>query len=641
VLNPLHNLRTVRSKLVWIVAVISGIVVLAVSIAAAVRGYVHLKEQTVAAVTSQSLIVAVNSSAAMAFDDAEMAQAALSALRVVGEIERATLVDNDGRVFAAFPTVRDAGPVARLYPVGHWRDPDGEGYVLVVPVDDQAGVHGRLQVRYTGAALAREAWALALQSGVLTLLAIGLAWLLAWRLHPILTTPVLELERTARRVRDTGDYAVRAPRISNDELGDLTDAFNEMLGRIETSQRALIEAQQRAEESSRLKDEFVATVSHELRTPLSPILAWIQILRLRRDAAAELPNALDVMERNARSLIHIIDDLLDMSRIVSGTLRLDVQPVDIDTIIGSAVETLAPAADSRQVRIVLELATPAPPLRGDASRLQQVVWNLLSNAVKFSPSGGCVSVATVHRGMRVDVIVRDEGSGIEPAFLPYVFDRFRQQDGSITRKHGGLGLGLAIVRQVVELHGGTVRAESRGPGTGATFIASLPIVEAALHIAVPNATPEPAPPSRLDGTVVLLVEDQPDMRAIIREALEDAGATVNAAGDAHQALVLFKTAAPDVLVSDIGLPDLDGYELLRQIRRDLDPDATVPAIALTAYVRPEERNRALAAGYRFHLSKPVEPAALVSTVAAAAGAGPTLERTAPAARSSRTAPQDP
>lgn len=614
--NPLHNLSTVRSKLVWLVALISGIVVLAVSAAAAVRGYAHLRHQTIEAITYQSLIVAMNSSAAMTFDDVEMAQAALSSLRVVEEIERATLFDTEGYVFATFAPRNDAEPVESLYPVGHWHDRDGDGFVLVVTVEDQTGEHGRLQVQYTGAALAQEAAALTLQSGVLTLFAVALAWLLVWRLHPVLTTPVLELERVARRVRDTGDTGMRAPRISNDELGDLTDAFNEMLERIESSQRALIEAQQRAEESSRLKDEFVATVSHELRTPLSPILAWIQMLRLPR-GAAELPNALEVMERNAKALIHIIDDLLDMSRIVSGTLRLDVRAVDIDAIVHSAVETLTPAADSRQVRIELELASPAPPLRGDASRLQQVVWNLLSNAIKFSRPGGRVTVKTVRSGMRADILVTDEGSGIDPAFLPYVFDRFRQQDGSITRKHGGLGLGLAIVRQVVELHGGTVRAESRGSGTGATFVVSLPIVETAPRALATDAPHEPAVPVRLDGTVVLLVEDQPDMRAIIRDALQEVGAVVKEASAAHGALDLFRACAPDVIVSDIGLPDLDGYELLRRIRRDLDPQAAVPAVALTAYVRPEERNRALAAGYRFHLSKPVEPAALVGTVAEA------------------------
>lgn len=614
--NPLHNLRSVGSKLAWIAAIVSGITVIVVSVSAGVRSYSSLRQVLVESVTSQSLIVAINSSAALAFGDSEMAREALSALTVVEGIEHATLVDADGEVFATFSPGGKAVPVGRLYPIGHWRA--GDGYALVVPVSDRAGVHGRLQVTYSGTRLAREALAVALESLVLSIAAMLLAWLVVARLRPVLTAPVAELERATKRVRDTGDYSVRARRISRDELGRLTDDFNQMLAQIETSREALLEAQQRAEESSRLKDEFVATLSHELRTPLSPIMAWIHMLRMPR-GAAELPKGLDVMERNAQALIRIIDDLLDMSRIVSGTLRLDMRPVDIDAIIRAAVETLAPAATGRRQQVTLQLAPSLPPLRGDAARLQQVVWNLLSNAIKFSPEGSQVSIATVADDGNVDIVVQDNGEGIAPGFLPFAFDRFRQQDGSITRSHGGLGLGLSIVRQLVELHGGSVRAESEGPGRGATFTVSLPVADTAHATSRvdPAPAPEPVAP-RLEGVEVLVVEDHADMRALIRSALEQAGANVREAVSAAEAIESFEADPVDVLVSDIGLPDQDGYELLRRLRRS-EAGRRLPAIAVTAYVRAEEQRRAHEAGYQLHLSKPLGPVELVAAVDAARG----------------------
>lgn len=610
--NPLHKLRSVGAKVAWIAAIVSGITVTVVSVAAGVRSYSNLRQVLVESVTSQSLIVAINSGAALAFGDREMAREALSALSVLEGIEHATLVDAKGEVFATFSPRMDARAVDKLYPVGHWRA--GDGFALVVPVTDRAGVHGRLQVNYSGARLTREALATALESVVLSVAAMLLAWFVATRLRPALTAPVAELERATRRVRETGDYSVRARRISQDELGRLTLDFNKMLAQIETSREALLEAQQRAEESSRLKDEFVATLSHELRTPLSPIMAWIHMLRMP-GGAAELPKGLDVMERNAQALIRIIDDLLDMSRIVSGTLRLDMQPIDIEAVIRAAVETLAPAAEGRGQQVTLQFVEPRPPLRGDPARLQQVVWNLLSNAIKFSPQGAQVSVATVPGEGSVDIVVKDNGLGIAPAFLPFAFDRFRQQDGSITRSHGGLGLGLAIVRQLVELHGGTVRAESEGEGRGAVFTVSLPLAD---RVRPNSHNPKHAAdaPLRLDGTTVLVVEDHADMRALIRNALERAGAGVREASGAAEAIELFAAEDVDVLVSDIGLPDRDGYQLLRELR-GTEAGGRLPAVAVTAYVRPEEQRRASEAGYQLHLSKPVRPDELVAAVATA------------------------
>lgn len=607
-------MQSVGAKVIWIVTLISGAVVLAVSLVAGAYGYQRLSQQMLESISAQASIVAMNSSAPLSFRDQEMAHEALSALQFAEGVQQAILLDSAGRVFSRFSVGDVAGPLPTLQPLGHVDGGDVQS--LVVPVGDRTGVHGRLQVNFSEAALRGDMRLLGIQSLLLTGLAMVLAWLLARRLHPLLTAPIVELEMATQRVRATGNYSVRAARVSNDELGRLTEEFNAMLERIEGSQKELLEAQLRAEESSRLKDEFVATLSHELRTPLSPIVAWIHMLRLPK-AQGQLPKGLDVMERNATALTRIIDDLLDMSRIISGTLRLDPQAVDIDAIIRSAAETLAPAAQVRQVTVALVLASPRRAMRGDPSRLQQVVWNLLSNAIKFSPDGGQVTIETLQEGMHMDIVISDNGMGIDPAFLPYVFDRFRQQDGSITRSHGGLGLGLSIVRQLVELHGGSVRAASAGRGRGSTFVVSLPLAGEGLGSASQAHALARTPVLGLQGVAVLVVEDEQDMRAIVCLALGGAGARVQAASSAEEAVQLYRRSRPDVIVSDIGLPDLDGYALLRQLR-EIGSGAAVPAIALTAYARPEERRRARAAGFQVHMAKPFEPAELVAAVAQAA-----------------------
>jgi signal transduction histidine kinase len=605
---PLRRLDSVGAKVSWIVVLASAVAVLGVAITAGASTYAGLKRQRGETVASQSRVIAVNAGAALAFGDTEMATELLSAFRVVDGVQRAVLYDVRDRPFAAYP----ARPTNSIVPL---TAPPRHGRLLSVPVTDRAGVHGRLQVEVRDVGLRREAMLTALQTAGVSLAAIVLAWLLGRGLQPLLTDPILQLDRAMKRVRDTGDYSRRVERSSDDELGRLTDAFNEMLDRIERSRAELLEAQRRAEESSRLKDEFVATVSHELRTPLSPILAWIQMLRLPQ-GASNLQGGLDVMDRNARALVGIIDDLLDMSRIVSGTLRLNMQPVDLASVIAAAVETLTPTAHARGVRVEVALA-PLPPLLGDPARLQQVVWNLLSNAIKFTASGQCVRVSARVDGAHVSLRVTDEGLGIEPAFLPYVFDRFRQQDGSITRRHGGLGLGLAIVRQLVELHGGEVDAHSDGPGRGASFEIRLPVPEDAL-VAAPRRTAAPTATATsrvLDGVRVLLVEDHADMREAMTAMLAAAGAQVRGTANAGDALAAFAERTPDVLVSDIGLPDIDGYALLQQLRATQPASAAVPAIAVSAYVRPLERDRAHEAGYALHLPKPVDADTLVGAVA--------------------------
>ena len=404
--------------------------------------------------------------------------------------------------------------------------------------------------------------------------------------------------------------------------------------RAEAERQALLEAERtaraEAERASRMKDEFLATLSHELRTPLNAILGWSQILAAGSRDEDDLAEGLRTIERNARAQTEIIEDLLDMSRIISGKVRLDVQRMDLAPVVKAAIDTVRPAADAKGIRVQTVLDPLAGPVGGDPGRLQQVFWNLLTNAVKFTPKGGRVQVLLERVNSHLEVSVTDTGEGIPPEFLPHVFDRFRQADASTTRRHGGLGLGLNIVKQLVELHGGGIRVTSAGAGRGSTFTVSLPLT--VIH---PEPRPEverrhpsvsPSPLGLPDGCVriagvkVLVVDDEPDARALVKRLLEDCEGRVVTAGSASDAVHLVRTERPDVLLCDIGMPGEDGYSLIRRVRA-LGPEhgGQVPAAALTAYARPEDRVRATAAGFQTHLAKPVEPAELIATVASLAG----------------------
>ena len=391
----------------------------------------------------------------------------------------------------------------------------------------------------------------------------------------------------------------------------------------ELSKNELKRAIQRAEDASSLKDEFLATVSHELRTPLMAVLGWTHLLRTNNLDDAGKQRALETIERNARSQQQLIEDLLDVSRIISGKLRLDVRAVAPATFIAAAVESVRPAADAKEITLEVIGDADVGSISGDAGRLQQVIWNLLSNAIKFTPQGGRVELRCVRSGSHVEISIKDSGQGISPDFLPYVFERFRQADMKTTRVHGGLGLGLAIVRQLVELHGGTVEVASEGEGKGATFVVKLPVLPVYQNIPpsdfmsqVKEKDSEEAWADELAGLKVLVVDDEPDTCELLRSLLSRCGAEVTAANSAEEAFRLFKLEHPDVMVSDIGMPREDGYELMRKVRA-LSPDkgGNVPAVALTAYARAEDRLRALRAGYQMHVSKPVELAELVAIVA--------------------------
>jgi signal transduction histidine kinase/ActR/RegA family two-component response regulator len=418
----------------------------------------------------------------------------------------------------------------------------------------------------------------------------------------------------------------------NQKIDELAKEIRQRKRAEEERAQLLVQEQQaraEAERLNRLKDEFLWTISHELRTPLNAILGWAHILRTSKVDEVRMQRVLETIERNARSQAQLVDDLLDISRIITGKIRLNVQTIAPVLVIEAAMETVRPAADAKHIRLQSVLDPTAGPVLGDSERLQQIVWNLLSNAIRFTPKQGRVQVCLQRINSHIEIIVCDTGQGISPDFLPYVFDRFRQADGSITRSVGGLGLGLAIVRQLVELHGGTVQAESPGEGQGATFTVKLPVIVVGatsteserVHPAMGGTVRFDSGP-QLDGLRLLIVDDDADMRELLAYTLEACGAEVIAVADAAEAMVTLAefAASIDLLISDIGMPNEDGYTLLRRVRAlPAEQGGRIPAVALTAYARTQDRTAALLAGFQSHLAKPVEPAELVAVVANLAG----------------------
>ena len=377
-----------------------------------------------------------------------------------------------------------------------------------------------------------------------------------------------------------------------------------------------------ARDANRLKDEFLAVLSHELRTPLNAILGYARLMRGNMLPEDQIARGLETLERNARWLTQIVDDVLDVSRIVSGKIRLDVQAVELAGILDNAIATVQPAADAKNVRLQSLIDPRVGPISGDPDRLQQVVWNLVSNAVKFTPKGGRVQVRLERVNSHVEVVVSDTGIGIKPDFLPLVFERFRQAESGPTRKTGGLGLGLAIVRHLVEMHGGSVHAASPGEGQGATFTVRFPVMAVQ-----PGKAPKREHPltearnplqdlANLAGVHVLAVDDEPDALALLRDVLESAGAKVSTASSVAEALEKLSAIQADVMVADIGMPETDGYELIRRVRASANPTIRdIPAAALTAFARSDDRTKALQSGFEMHMAKPVDPGELVASVA--------------------------
>jgi signal transduction histidine kinase/ActR/RegA family two-component response regulator len=426
-------------------------------------------------------------------------------------------------------------------------------------------------------------------------------------------------------VRSSGEMMPQsgriAPLVADGEVVGTITTLGDVSDRMATEKqlRAQIgvaeEARADAEAASRAKDEFLATLSHEIRTPLSAVLGWVHLLKARDPDVATIKRAIEVIERNAQSQLALINDMLDMARISSGKIRLEFAPVNMASVVAAAIETVRPAAELKSIRLVTDLPGKAVEVSGDGDRLQQIVWNLLSNAVKFTGNGGMVVVSLRADATGVHLSIADTGQGIERQFLSQVFDRFKQADTSAARRAGGLGLGLALVKELVGLHGGMVSAESPGPGFGATFSVHLPNAIAVTAAAMTPLAVTPAA-TTLDGVTVLIVEDDPDARDIASRTISAAGGGSLAVGNADDAIAALATSSIrlDALVSDIGLPGTDGYALLQAVRGLPNDKARIPAIAVTAYASPADAQRALRHGFVAHLSKPYVPSALVAAV---------------------------
>ena len=596
------------------------------------------RNEIVADISSQARILGENSAPALVFNDERAAGETLAALELRPRVVMGCVYGADGRLLATYHRGQGQScpEMPALEATFGWREARyvapityaGSRTGTLLILRDMDDVRGRLLV-----GLATVAALVVLCT--LVALAIGA------RLQRSIVVPMLQLADTARAVSGTDDTKFRVVPTSDDEMGVVMHAFNDMLDRIaertaalsranadlqrEVDERKRIEAERttllaRERDANRLKDEFLATLSHELRTPLNAVLGWTRVMRTATMPVNTQARALESIERNARVQARLIEDLLEVSRIVTGKLRLQVRPADLAAIIEAAVAVIQPAAAAKRLTVVTTIDDRPAMTSGDPDRLQQVIWNLLSNAVKFTPPRGEIRV-TLRRDRGFIIIVQDTGAGIDPAFVPHMFEPFRQADGTASREHGGLGLGLAIVKQIVELHGGTVSAQSGGRGTGSRFEVFLPseLPRESFPVRLDtSATALPAPvlqPDLLRGVRVLVVDDDADARDLMQTTFESYGATVDAAASSGEAMQIFERSTPDVLVSDIGMPFEDGYELIKRVRRRAPAQGgLVPAVALTAYASAADRLVALGAGYQAHVSKPYEPSEIVMLV---------------------------
>jgi signal transduction histidine kinase/ActR/RegA family two-component response regulator len=612
----------IRRKLLLFNVASSAAALLLVCIAFVFYELEAYRREVLERIATEADMVSTNISSALLFDDTESARATLEALRADRIVLGAAVYDQRGEPFAAFAVAGETAPALdprmRGRPAGHaFRDAH---LIVFRAIESETQPIGTVVVVADLAELNERLLSYVAIAASVFLAAILAALAISWRAQRFVSQPILHLVETARVVSAQRDYSVRARPESEDEVGLLIRTFNDMLAQIQQRDNELAAARDQAEGANRAKDEFLAVVSHELRTPLTPILAWSSLLRQGRLDEAAVARAVEIIDRNARVQAQLINDLLDVSRIVSGKMKLELRRVDLAPVVEAAVESIRPTAQGKRVQLVTRLDPRARPVAGDAARLQQVLWNLLSNAVKFTPEGGAVTIALAESGDRVVVTVTDTGRGIDAAFLPHVFERFRQEDATSTRAHGGLGLGLSIVRHLTELHGGRVTVESEGLGRGATFRISLPVAPARpARAAAGDGSTEPRPAIVTPGLRVLLVDDDPDTLETVGTVLATAGAEVRTAASTAEAMDVFGTWLPDVLVSDVGMPGEDGYGLIRRLRA-LPPErgGRVPAVALTAYARSEDRVRLLAAGFQMHLAKPVEQEEIVAAVNAIA-----------------------
>jgi signal transduction histidine kinase/ActR/RegA family two-component response regulator len=622
----------IRRKLIAMIMLTSVAVALLTSAGYLIADYYAARTDLRAEIEGQAQLLGDNLTTAFRFSDPEVAQDTVTSLSSSPNLRAACAYLPDGKLLAGYNRP-DASPCDAVPP------PDGLVFeasrvMLTGPTNLEGERVGTLSIRSDLSSLERRFKQQAIIGISLLLVTLGVAMFMSARLQVLISDPVLRLARTASEVSKQGDYSLRADKTSEDELATLVNSFNGMLDHIQNRETELSRAndelrhevaeRRRAEqeraamlvrerEANRLKDEFLATLSHELRTPLNAMLGWTRLLRTRVASPADQDRALEKVERNAVAQARLIEDLLDVSRITTGKLKLEVRPLDLINVANTAIDSIKPTAEARGVTIVRRFDAPSLPTGGDPDRLQQVVWNLLSNAVKFTPSGGTVTIGLRRAGGVDELVVSDTGMGIEPAFVASVFDTFRQADSSATRAHGGLGLGLSIVRHLVELHAGTVTAESAGKDQGSRFTVQLPVRAAGRDVGISH---EPAAPLAhlLEGFTIVVVDDDADTRELLASVFVSAGATVRAAAGAAEALALCSEVLPDALVSDIGMPGRDGYALIRDVRATLDGAAPRLALALSAYASPLDRERAIAAGFDHHIAKPIDPDLLVQAV---------------------------
>jgi signal transduction histidine kinase len=625
--------QPIRTKLITMLMVTSAVVLALASAGHLYTDYQNLRNDAVLDLRGQARIILDNAEVAILYDDVEQATKILQTLRSNPNVRTACLYDEDDRLFVPYQQAPDASGCNPEVPaVGTSRT--SNRIVATLASEKDGKKIGTVTLRSSLAAVEGRLRGQTLIIGIVILLSMGVATLLSARLQKFISEPVIALARTASDISRRGDYSLRAERRTEDELGVLVDAFNRMLERIESRESELSRAnedlrrevverrraeQERAQllvrerEANRLKDEFLATLSHELRTPLNAILGWTKLLRGKALPPEAVDRALEKVERNAQAQARLVEDLLEVSRITTGKLRLEVRAFDLVALAGTAIDTIRPAAEVRGITIERRFESGSLPTAGDPDRLQQVIWNLLSNAVKFTPPGGTVTLTLARRSEVDEMTVSDTGIGIDPAFLPNVFDSFRQADATATRAHGGLGLGLSIVRHLVEVHGGTVAARSQGRDQGATFTVRLPVRDLTRDwgMGSPGAS---VAPGVLSGFTIVAVDDDEDTRDLLQSVLQTAGARVHAAESAVVALALCLAERPDALVSDIAMPGRDGYSLMQDLRAQLGSAVPRVAVALSAYAAPADRERSLAAGYQGHVAKPFDPADLVHTL---------------------------
>ena len=561
-------------------------------------------------VESQAMVVADNAGAGLTFDDRQVVDEIIGALDVRPNIDMVCVYDRAGGLFSRFQRKEFTCPPS-------WPSETPANAPVAVK-DAMAGnqrvgtvyIRGNYSDLFNWMRQQSVVGFLALVCGVLV--AVGLTHYV----QRYLSTPIAELASTLDRVAVSGDYSTRAEAKTGDEVGRLVNSFNTMLGVIQKKDGERNELLLKSQESNRVKDEFLATVSHELRTPLNAMLGWLQIIRTTDMDRATVERAMASIERNAQSQARVVEDLIELSRVVTGKLQLRTQPMDLRAVVESALDVVRTAAAAKDVRLESKLPSSVAVVSGDRDRLQQVVWNLLSNAVKFTGSGGTVSVELTTDDRHCSIVVTDTGIGISAEFLPYIFDRFRQADQSTTREHGGLGLGLAIAKEITELHGGMLKATSAGRGSGSRFTLMLPRLQSADAV---TAFSDSLERPNLAGKRILVVDDDEDSREITSKALAGTGATVTQASSGGEALTQWRAQPFDVLICDLAMPGMDGFEVLRTIRNTPGLNGHQSrAIALTALASDADRQAVLDAGFDDHIVKPFSFSDLLRAVSSTA-----------------------